>query len=53
MRVEEEKEFVKIHYVGKVYSIERFKKEAHRHGVSRALPLSIVKKLEDHERIYT
>ena len=48
-----EEEFVKLHYVGKgLYDIERFKKEAHRYGVSRALPLSIVKKLKDHERIY-
>jgi len=48
-----EEEFVKLHYVGKgLYNIERFKREAHRYGVSRALPLSIVKKLEDHERIY-
>ena len=38
---------IRLHFIGqRFYSIKRFVKEAERHGVSRALPASIIKSLK-------
>jgi len=44
---------VLVHYVGvNLYKIRDFIREASKHGVSRALPLNIVKKLKWGDRIF-
>ena len=44
---------IKLHYIGKrYYTMESFTKEAEKYGVSRALPVSVVKKLHWGDKIY-
>jgi len=50
---EEEKNLVWLHYVGRgLYSINTFVREAKKYGVSRAIPLQMLKKLHWGEKIY-
>jgi len=52
--VEKEKKPVYITYIGnRVYTPERFEKEAEKIGVSRAIPMHWATKLKDGDRIYT
>jgi len=49
----EEGKEIKLHYIGKrFYTIETFTKEALKHGVSRAMPVGIIKKLHWGDKIY-
>lgn len=53
-RLEKEGMEILLHYIGKrYYTIETFTKEALKHGVSRALPASVIKKLKWGDRVYT
>ena len=50
----EEKKPVYITYIGnRVYTPEKFEKEAYRYGVSRAIPITWATKLNAGDRIYT
>ena len=53
LREENESNLVWLHYVGRgLYSINTFVREAKKYGVSRAIPLQMLKKLHWGEKIY-
>lgn len=43
---------VKLHYIGKLYSIKKFEQESLKYGVSRAIPLHLLSKIQFGEKIY-
>ena len=43
---------VKLHYIGKLYSIKKFEQESIKYGVSRAIPLHLLNKIKFGEKIY-